>query len=58
MKMVTDPDDPTFETLDNQHKIMVDLESRIKELDQKINRTHVGFAIFSLFLVKLLLIFF
>lgn len=51
MKMVTDPDDPTFETLDNQHKIMVDLESRIKELDQKINRTHVGFAIFSLFLV-------
>lgn len=40
MKMVTDPDDPTFETLDNQHKIMVDLESRIKELDQKINRTH------------------
>ena len=45
-KIVTDPSDPGFNSLDNQHKIMMDVEAKVKELDQKINRTHVSNCIY------------
>ena len=38
MEIIADPNHPSFNTLDNQYRIKVDVESKIKELDLKINR--------------------